>query len=47
VTIRSKNWRGAILVKEATKKLFPDGIKKKLMKHWTRCFEVKGDYLEK
>jgi hypothetical protein len=29
VTIRCKNWRGAKLVKDATKKLFfPDGIKK-------------------
>jgi hypothetical protein len=28
VTIRSKNWRGAKLVKDSTKKLFSDGIKK-------------------
>jgi hypothetical protein len=28
--IRSKNWRGAKLVKDATKKLFYDGIKKDL-----------------
>jgi hypothetical protein len=31
VTIRSKNWRGAKLVKDATKKpFFSDGIKKNL-----------------
>jgi hypothetical protein len=28
--IRSKNWRGPNLVKEATKERFPDGIKKNL-----------------
>jgi hypothetical protein len=27
VTIRSKNWHGAKLAKDATKKLFSDGIK--------------------
>jgi hypothetical protein len=30
VTIRSKNWRGAKLVKDVSKTMFlPDGIKKK------------------
>jgi hypothetical protein len=32
-------WRGAILIKYATIKLFSDGIKK-LVKLWNRCFEV-------
>jgi hypothetical protein len=45
VTIRSKNWRGAKLVKDATKKLFY-GIKK-LVKSWNRCVEVEEDYVEK
>jgi hypothetical protein len=27
VTIRSKNWRGAIFAKDATKKLFSEGFK--------------------
>jgi hypothetical protein len=34
------------LVKDATMKLFPDGIKK-LVKVWNRCVEVEGDYVEK
>jgi hypothetical protein len=46
VTIRSKNWRGAKLVKNATKKLFSDGSKK-IVKRWNRCVEVEGDYIEK
>jgi hypothetical protein len=46
VTIRSRNWRGAKLVKDATKKLFSDGIKK-LVKRWNRCVEVEEDYVEK
>jgi hypothetical protein len=46
VTIRSKIWRGAKLVKDATKKLyFSDGIKK-LLKRWNPCFEVEGDYVK-
>jgi hypothetical protein len=47
VTVRSKNWRDAKLDTDATKKLFPDGIKKKLVKRWSRCVEVEGDYVEK
>jgi hypothetical protein len=35
------------LVKDATKKLFSDGIKKELLKRWNRCLEVEGDYVEK
>jgi hypothetical protein len=46
VTIRSKIWRGAKLVKNATKELFSDGIKK-VVKRWNRCVEVDGDYAEK
>jgi hypothetical protein len=46
VTIRSKNWRGAKFVTDATKELFSDGLKK-LLKRWNRCVEVEGDYLEK
>jgi hypothetical protein len=44
VTIRSKNRRDAKLVKDSSKKL-SDGIKK--LKHWNRCVEVVGDYVEK
>jgi hypothetical protein len=33
------HWRGAKLVKDATKALFSDGIKK-LVKRWNRCVEV-------
>jgi hypothetical protein len=40
VTIRSKNWRGAKLVKRRNRKDFlSDGIKK-LEKRWNRCVEV-------
>jgi hypothetical protein len=40
-------WRGAKLVKDATKKLFfSDGIIK-LLKRWNRCVEVEEDYAEK
>jgi hypothetical protein len=48
VTIRFKNWRGAKLVKDATKKkfFFSGGIKK-FVKSWNRCVEVEGDYIEK
>jgi hypothetical protein len=46
VMIRSKNWRGAKLVKDTTKNFF-GGIKKKLVERWNRCFEVEGDYVEK
>jgi hypothetical protein len=46
VTIRSKNWRGAKLVKDVSKKTFSDGIEK-LVKRWNRCVEVEGDYVEK
>jgi hypothetical protein len=35
------------LVKDATKKLFSEGIKKKLVKCWNQCVEVEGDYVEK
>jgi hypothetical protein len=34
------------LVKETTKKLFSDGVKK-IVKCWNWCIEVKGDYVEK
>jgi hypothetical protein len=48
IFIRLKShWRGAKLVKDATKKNFFDGIKKKLVKHWNRRVEVEGDYIEK
>jgi hypothetical protein len=46
VTILYKNWRGAKLVKDATKKLFSDGIYKKIVKLWNQCLEVVGDYIE-
>jgi hypothetical protein len=47
VTISSKNWHTAKLVKDATKKnLLSDGIKK-LMKPLNRCVEVRGDYVER
>jgi hypothetical protein len=47
VTIRSKkNLRGAKLVKEATKKLFLMELKKHV-KHWNRCVEIEGNYVEK
>jgi hypothetical protein len=46
VTIRSKNWRGAKLAKDATKKTFCGEIKKSV-KGWIRCVEVEGDYIEK
>jgi hypothetical protein len=47
VTIRSTNWSGAKLVKDATeKKNFFDGIKI-LAKRWNRRVEVEGDYAEK
>jgi hypothetical protein len=46
VTIRSKNWRGAKLVKDATQILF-SVIIKQLVKRWNRCVEVEGDYVEK
>jgi hypothetical protein len=45
VTIRSKNWCGAKLVKDATKKK-TDGIKK-LAKLWNRCVEINGNCVEK
>jgi hypothetical protein len=35
------------LATDATKKLFSDGIKKKLVKRWNRSVEVEGDYVEK
>jgi hypothetical protein len=34
------------LVKDVTKKIVSDGIKK-LVKCWNRCVEVEGDYVEK
>jgi hypothetical protein len=37
--ICSKNWCGAKLVKDATKKTFSDGIKK-LVKHWNWYVET-------
>jgi hypothetical protein len=48
VTIRSKNWYGAKLVKDASKKLFfLTELKKKIVKLWNRCVEIEGDYVEK
>jgi hypothetical protein len=46
VTIRSENWCGAKMGKDATKKLFSDGIKKPV-KLWNRCVEAERDYVEK
>jgi hypothetical protein len=46
MTIRSRNWRDTKLVKDATKKIFSDGIKKR-GKHWNRSVEIEGDYVEK
>jgi hypothetical protein len=34
------------LVKDETKKRFPDVIRK-LIKSWNKCVEVEGDYVEK
>jgi hypothetical protein len=47
VTIRSKNWRGAKLVKDAAKKTFFLTEFKKHVKRWNRCFKDDGDYVEK
>jgi hypothetical protein len=48
VTIRSKNWRGAKLVKEATKTttFFSDRIRE-LVTYWNQCVEAEKDYAEK
>jgi hypothetical protein len=46
VTSHSKNWHGAEVVKDTTKKPFSDGIKK-LVKCWNWCIEVEEDYVEK
>jgi hypothetical protein len=46
VTIRSEDRRSGKLVKDATKKLFSDGIKK-LVKRWNRWVEIEGNYFEK
>jgi hypothetical protein len=40
------HWSGSKLVKEATKKLFSDRIKKKHVKLWNRCIEDEGDCVE-
>jgi hypothetical protein len=46
VTIRYKNWRGAKLVKDSTKKFFfSDELK--TSERWCRCVDVEGDYFEK
>jgi len=44
--IRSINWFSAKLLKDATKKLFSDGIKT-FVKSWNRCLEVEGNYVGK
>jgi hypothetical protein len=46
VTIHSKNWCSVKLVKDATKKLFSERIKKHV-KCWNWYIEVKEDYNEK
>jgi hypothetical protein len=43
MTIRSKNWRGAKLVKGETKKLFFLTELNNHVKRWKRCVEVEGD----
>jgi hypothetical protein len=40
--LRGRTLIGAKLVKDATKKLFCDEIKKKLVKLWNRSVEVEG-----
>jgi hypothetical protein len=37
-----QNW-----LRRNQKNFFPSELKKKLMKHWNRCVEVEGDYVQK
>jgi hypothetical protein len=34
-------------LKTQPKNIFPDGIKKRIVKCWNPCAEVEGDYVEK